>query len=305
MELRHLRYFIAVADKLSFSNAAEGLYIAQSAVSRQIKDLEDELGVQLFDRRSRPLQLTPAGQTFLEESRATLAQLEQAVHKTQRIHQGELGYLTVSFTSSIANGVFPEMLRTFRQRYPEVKLILQEEHSAFLIQRLRDRQTDIIFLYLYHEISEDNDLETMSLTQEPLVAVLPKNHPLAAQSKISLDDLKDREFVMPLHQVVAGLSEQIYHLCSQAGFVPKVVQTAVFMVTILGLVAGETGISILPSHVQNIQREGVVYRPILEPTATTNLTAVWRPNHSSTILQQFLDIIKSLSIYQPETSIIT
>ena len=293
MELRHLRYFIAVAEKLSFSDAAERLYIAQSAVSRQIKYLEDELGVKLFDRKSHPIQLTPAGQAFLEESRATLAQLEQAVHKTQRIHQGELGYLTVSFTSSIANGVFPEMLRTFRQRYPEVKLILQEEHSGSLIQRLRDRQTDIIFLYLYHEISEDNDLETMSLTQEPLVAVLPKNHPLAAKSQISLAEVKNEEFVMPLHQVVAGLSEQIYHLCSQAGFVPKVVQTAVFMVTILGLVAGETGISILPSHVQNLQREGVVYRPILEPTATTHLTAVWRQNDSSTILQQFIDIIKS------------
>ena len=293
MELRHLRYFIAVADEQSFSRAAERLHMAQPPLSHQIKDLEKELGVQLFDRKSHPIQLTPAGQAFLEECRATLAQLEQAVHKTQRIHQGELGYLTVGFTSSMANGVFPEMLRTFRQRYPEVELILQEEHSASLIQRLRDRQTDIIFLYLYHEIYEANDLEMMSLTQEPLVAVLPKNHPLAAKSQISLADLKDEEFVMPLHQVVAGLSEQIYHLCSQAGFIPKVVQTAVFMVTILGLVAGETGISILPSHVENIQREGVVYRPIMEPTATTHLTAVWRQNDSSTILQHFLDVIKS------------
>jgi len=303
MELRHLRYFIAVADELSFSRAAMRLYIAQPALSCQIKALEAELGVQLFDRRNNPIQITPAGEAFLEESRATLAQLEQAVHKTQRIHQGALGYLTVGFTSSIANGVFPEMLRTFRQRYPEVKLILQEEHSSSLIQKLRDRQTDIIFLYLYHEISEANDLETMSLTQEPLVAVLPKNHPLAAKSNISLSDLKDEAFVMPLHQVVAGLSEQIYHLCSQAGFVPKVVQTAVFMVTILGLVAGETGISILPSHVENIQREGVVYRPIQEQTTTTQLTAVWRQNHSSTILQQFLDII--ISIYKPDTSTIS
>lgn len=296
MELRHLRYFIAVADELSFTNAAKRLHISQPPLSNQIQALEAELGVKLFDRKTHPIQLTPAGQAFLEESRATLAQLEQAVNKTQRIHQGELGYLTVGFTSSISNGVFPEILRTFRQRYPEVQLILQEEHSAFLIQRLRDRQTDIIFFYLYHEIAEANDLETMSLTKEPFVVVLPKNHPLAAQSKISLSDLKDQEFVMPLHQVVSGLSEEIYHLCSQAGFIPKVAQTAVFMVTILGLVAGENGISILPSHVQNLKREGVVYRPIQEQTTTTQLTAVWRHNHSSTILQQFLDIIKTLSI---------
>jgi DNA-binding transcriptional LysR family regulator len=293
MELRHLRYFIAVADELSFTNAARRLHIQQAPLSTQIKILEKELGVTLFDRHPK-VQLTPAGQAFLEESRATLEKLEQAVYQTQRIHQGELGYLTVGFTSSISNSVFPEMLRTFRQRYPEVKLILQEERSAFLIQKLRDRQIDLIFLYLYHEISEADDLETISLTPEPLVVVLPKNHQLAAKSQISLSDLKDEEFVMPLHQVVAGLSEQIYHVCSQAGFVPNVVQTAVFMVTILGLVAGEIGIGILPSHVQNIQREGVVYRPIQEQTTTTQLTAIWRQNHSSTILQQFIDIIRPL-----------
>lgn len=294
MQLRHLRYFIAVADEQNFTRAAERLQITQPTLSRRIEDLEEELDLPLFDRRRHPIQLTPAGEAFLEGTRATLAQLEEAVIKAQRIHRGELGYLTVGFTSSIANSIFPDILQTFRQRYPEIKLILQEEQSASLIRKLRDRQADIVFIYLYHDISEANDLETMSLTQEPLVAVLPKNHPLAAKSRISLSDLKDEAFVMPSHQVVAGLSEQIYHLCSQAGFVPKVVQTAVFMVTILGLVAGETGISILPSHVQNIQREGAIYRPIQEQTTTTQLTAVWQQNHSSTILQQFIDIIKTL-----------
>lgn len=294
MQIRHLRYFIAVADEQNFTRAAERLQITQPTLSRRIEDLEEELDLPLFDRRRHPIQLTPAGEAFLEGTRATLAQLEEAVIKAQRIHRGELGYLTVGFTSSIANSIFPDILQTFRQRYPEIKLILQEEQSASLIRKLRDRQADIVFIYLYHDISEANDLETMSLTQEPLVAVLPKNHPLAAKSRISLSDLKDEAFVMPSHQVVAGLSEQIYHLCSQAGFVPKVVQTAVFMVTILGLVAGETGISILPSHVQNIQREGAIYRPIQEQTTTTQLTAVWQQNHSSTILQQFIDIIKTL-----------
>ena len=296
MELRHLRYFITVADEQSFSRAAERLHIAQPPLSQQIQALEIELGVQLFNRKTRPLQLTLAGQTLLAEARAILVKLEQAVHQTQRIHQGELGYLTVGFTSSIANGIFPEIMRTYRQQYPEVKLILEEENSATLIQRLRDRQTDMIFLYLYDEIFAANDLETLALTQEPLVVVLPQNHPLTAQAEISISDLKNEEIVMPLHQVVSDLPDQIYHLCSQAGFVPKVAQTAVFMVTILGLVAGETGISILPSHVQNLQRQGVVYRPIQEQTTTIKLTAVWLHNNSSTILQQFLNIIKTLSL---------
>jgi DNA-binding transcriptional LysR family regulator len=208
-----------------------------------------------------------------------------------------LGYLTVGFTSSTANNsVFPEILRTFQQGYPGVKLILQEEYSASLIQRLRDRQTDVIFLYLYEEMSEAMDLGAISLAQERLVVVLPQNHPLTKQSEISLSNLKDEGFVMPLQQVVFDLPEQIFQLCSQAGFVPQVVQTAVFMTTILGLVAGEMGISILPSHVQNLQREGVVYRPIQGRTITAELTAVWRHNHTSTTLLKFLDIIKSLSI---------
>jgi DNA-binding transcriptional LysR family regulator len=294
MELRHLRYFIAVAEEQSFTRAANRLYIQQGPLSKQIQKLETELGVILFDRKKHPIQLTAAGQAFLEESRAILEQLEQAVHKTQRIHQGELGYLTVGCTSSIANSIFPEILQTFWQRYPGVKLILQEEPSSLLIQKLRDSQNDLIFLYLYHELSEADDLETISLTPEQLVAVLPKNHPLAAKSQISLADLKDEEFVMPLHQVGAGLYEQIYHLCQQADFVPKIAQTAVYMVTILGLVANETGISLLPSHVQNLQREGVVYRPIQEQTTIAQLTAVWRRDNSSTILQRFINIIEEM-----------
>ncbi|HEY9762393.1 MAG TPA: LysR substrate-binding domain-containing protein [Trichocoleus sp.] len=292
MELRHLRYFIAVADELSFSRAAERLRMAQPPLSQQIQALEAELGVKLFDRKKRPLQLTSAGQAFLEEARFTLVQLEQAIHTTRRIHQGEMGSLTVSFTSSMANGVLPDILRTFKQRYPDVKLILREENSVFQIQGLRERQTDIVFAHQYHQAAEASDLEGMVLMQEPLVIVLPKKHPLADQSGILVADLVNEEFVMPLHQVVSGLPEQIYHLCSEAGFVPKVAQEAVFMVTILGLVAGEIGISVLPSSVRNLQREGVVYRSIRGQSTATQLTAIWRCSHSSSILQHFLDVVR-------------
>ncbi len=294
MELRHLRYFIAVADELSFSRAAERLQMAQPPLSQQIQALEKELDVKLFDRKKRPLQLTLAGQAFVEEARSTLAQLEQAVHTTQRIHQGTLGCLTISFTSSIANGVLPDILRSFRQHYPEIKLILQEENSAFQLQGLRDHKTDVVFAYQYHDVAEASDLEVLTLTQEPLVVVLPEHHPLTRQAKISLSDLVNEAFVLPLHQVVSDLPEQIHQICLQAGFVPKVAQEAIFMVTILGLVSAEIGISILPSSVQNLQRKGVVYRPIREKVPATRLTAVWRRNHSSTILQQFLNIAQTL-----------
>ena len=326
MELRHLRYFVAVADERSFSRAAEKLGIAQPPLSQQIQSLEEELGkdvkpfdrtkrpllqsleaksgkerkdVKLFDRTKRPLELTSAGQAFLEECRSILANLDQnldqAIHRTQRIHRGELGCLTIGFTSSVANGVLPNILRTFRQHYPEIKLILWEENSAFQIERLRDHQTDVVFVYQNHDLTTANDLTMMPLSQEMLVVVLPQNHPLAVQSKISLTDLANEEFIMPRTLVVSDLPKQITDLCEQAGFTPKVVQEATFMVTILGLVAGEVGISILPSSVQNLQRQGVVYRPIQEKTPVNELIAVCRRADSSKILEQFLTIAKTVS----------
>ncbi len=293
MELRHLRYFIAVADELSFSRAAVRLQMAQPPLSQQIQALEAELGVKLFDRTKRPLQITLAGQALLKDARSTLIQLEQALLKTQRIHQGELGYLSVGFTSSIANGILPDILRTFRQKYPEVKLILREENCCLQIQGLRDRQTDIIFIYQNSDADCAPDLERISLLQEPLVVVLPQQHRLAKQAKIALIDLAGEDFVMPLYQMAAGLSEQIHYHCAQAGFVPQVAQEAIFMVTILGLVAGEIGVSILPSNVENLCRQGVVYRPIADQPAINELMVMWRRGDASLILQQFLNVVQA------------
>jgi DNA-binding transcriptional LysR family regulator len=204
--------------------------------------------------------------------------------------------LTIGFTSSVANGVLPNILRTFKQDYPEIKLILREDNSAFQIERLRDHQTDIVFVYQNHDLTKANDLGIMPLSQEMLVVVLPQKHPLAVQSQISLTDLANEEFIMPRSPVVSNLPEQITDLCEQAGFTPKVVQEATFTVTILGLVAGEMGISILPSSVQNLQRQGVVYRPIQEKTPVNQLIAVWRDTDTSKILEQFLKIAETVSM---------
>lgn len=290
MELRHLRYFVTVAEELSFSRAAERLNMAQPPLSQQIQSLETELRVKLFDRTKRPLQLTLAGQAFLLEAQSTLANLEQAVQRIQLIHQGELGHLSLGFTSSIANGILPNILRTFRQQYPAVKLILREENSSMQLQGLRDRQTDIVFVYQDHQLFEATDLDVMLFWQEPLVVALPEKHLLTKRDHVSVADLINEEFVMPSYQVVSGLPEKIYALCEQAGFTPKVALEAVFTVTILGLVAAEIGISILPASVQNLQRTGVVYRPIKEETIANQLIAVWRRQNSSIILQRFLEV---------------
>lgn len=295
MELRHLRYFIAVAEELNFSRAAERLHIAQPPLSQQIQALEKELGVQLFDRNRRPLQLTLAGQTFLESARLAVTQLEQAVRSTQRVYRGELGCLTVGFTSSIANSVLSDILRAFRERNPDVKLVWRELATYPQIQGLRDRYIDVGFFHLSNGCINDDDLSFMTILSEPLIVVLPETHPLAAKSQVPLQALAQEDFVLPTRQLVFGLSEQIYSLCHQAGFVPKVTQEATFMLSILGLVAGGIGVALLPANAQNLQRKGVVYKPIKGQTPTVQMAVVWRRDDSSVILGKFLEVTKEIT----------
>ena len=295
MELRHLRYFIAVADELSFSRAAEQLDMAQPPLTQQIQALETELEVKLFDRQKRPIQLTQAGVAFLIEARSTLATLALAKQKIQRIDRGELGTLEVGFTSSMANGVLSDILRTFKHNCLGVNLILREETSAVQIDRLRKRQADIVFVYQDRQIIQSDDLNVLSLPPEPLVVVLPQHHRLAANAEISIADLSGEEFIMPQPQLEAGLFPQIDRIFKQAEIIPNIVQEALFMVTILGLVSGGIGVSILPSSVQNLQRKGVVYRPLVEQTTGDLLTAVWRNDNSSAILLKFIQIVEEMS----------
>lgn len=293
MELRHLRYFITVAETLNFSRASERLHIAQPPLSQQIRALEDELGVQLFDRKKRPLQLTDVGVVFLEEARLALAQVERAVIAAQRASRGEVGRLALGFNSVIANSVLLEILRTFRYRFPEVELVLHELASYQQVQDLHNRQIDVGFVYLPN--INDEALSFMSLLQEPLVIVLPETHPLSAQTQIQLQDLKDERFVLPKPNLLPGLYSQIINLCQQVGFFPKVAHEAVWMLTVLSLVASGAGIALLPATAQNLHHAGVVYRTIQGQTATLQMAVVWRRNDSSTVLQKFLEIARDVT----------
>jgi len=295
MELRHLRYFIAVAEVQNFTHAAKRLQIEQPPLSQQIRALEKELGVELIDRKKRPLQLTLAGQTFLEEARSILAQMEQAKQLTQRIGGGKLGRLSVGFTSSIANSILPDILRKFRESSPEVELVWRELATYWQIQGLRERQIDVALCHLPNEAIQYDDLSFQTILEESLIIVLPETHPLAKESSIPLHALATEEFVLPVRQFVSGLSEQIYHLCHQAGFVPKVTQEATFMLTILSLVAGGVGIALLPANAQNLQRKGVVYRTIQGQTTTIQIAVVWRRKNSSAILHKFLEVTQTLT----------
>jgi DNA-binding transcriptional LysR family regulator len=293
MELRHLRYFIAVAQERNFSYAAQKLHIEQPPLSQQIRALENEIGVQLIDRKKRPLELTAAGQVFFEEAQLVLAQAERAVIQAQRVSRGEIGQLVVGTNSSIANSLLPDILRLFRSRFPFVKLILRELVTSVQIQELRDRRLDVGFENLPNLYEQDGDLSFMPIVQEPLVIALPENHPLAVREKIPVKALENEAFVLPSPEIVPSYM-QIMNLCQEAGFLPKVVQEATWMITVLSLVAGGIGVALLSSNVQNLQRKGVVYRPIEGVNLRKQLGVVWRKDDSSPVLREFIKVIQEL-----------
>ena len=299
LELRHLKYAIAVTQKQGFTNAAAYLEIDQGFLSRQIKWLEKKIGFQLFDRNQRPLKLTDAGNEFLQEARQILSQVERAIELGQRLSRGEKGRLTIGINTSIANSKLPDILRAFHEKFPEVELVLQEIASYDQIEKLRNQQLDLGFFHLHNlqNIKSNNDdvLTFMPILQESLVIVLPENHRFVRRTSISLAALANEQFILPPHNLLYNLRDQINRLCVDAGFQPKVRQEAAWISTVLSLVAGGMGISLLPANVQNLQRSGVVYRSMQGQSPVLEIVAVWRSDRVSIILKNFLEVIGNLA----------
>lgn len=292
MELRHLRYFIAVAEELHFSKAAERLHIAQPPLSQQIQQLEAQLGVELFHRKTkRQVQLTEAGQVFLQEAYQLLAQLQKAIELTQKIGRGEKGQLRIGFTSLVTYNLLPVILQQFREQFPEVELILQELTTSEQEQALQERRIHVGFA---HPPLEDNTLNQKCIQQEALIVALAETHLLAEQEKISVRSLINENFIMFPRHLGSGLYEQIVSLCQQGNFSPKVTQEAIQMQTIIGLVSARMGIAIVPSSLQNLQRTGVVYRNFEEKTPLVETAVVWREENITPVLREFLQVVQSV-----------
>lgn len=298
LELRHLKYAIAVAQKQGFTNAAAYLEIDQGFLSRQIKLLEKKIGFQLFDRNQRPLKLTNAGNEFLQAAHQIINQFERAIELGQRLSRGEQGRINIGINTSIANSKLPEILKAFHHKFPDVELVLQELASYDQIEKLRTQQLDLGFFHLHnlHNIKSEHDdiLTFMPILQESLVIVLPENHRFVRHSKISLAALANEQFILPPDNLLYNLRDQINRLCTEAGFRPKVRQEAAWISTVLSLVAGGIGISVLPANVQNLQRSGVVYRSIQGESLVLQIVAVWRTDNVSVILKNFLELIGNL-----------
>ncbi len=292
MELRHLRYFVTVAEELHFGRAAQRLQIAQPPLSQQIRQLEEELGVQLFHRTKRSVQLTEAGQLFLEEACQILTRAEQAIQIVQRADRGETGRLTLGFVGSATYSVLPGVLKVFRRRFPEVLLSLHEMTTTQQVQALHE---DRIHLGFVRPPIYEQELMIESILKEPFVAVLPEFHRLANETQISLRSLANDPFILFPRYLGSGFYDQIVNMCQQVGFQPQVAQEAIQMQTIISLVAAELGVALVPASVQNLQRVGVVYKALAESTSQVELAMVWRPDKISSVLQKFLEVTRQVA----------
>ena len=284
MELRHLRYFLAVAETLNFSRAAKRLNMAQPPLSQQIQALEKELGVKLFNRDQRPLQLTHAGQAFLPEVHAVMTQVELASRIAQQASRGDVGQLAIGFNSAAMQTVLPGILKAFRQQFPLVTLNLLELDSQLQLEQLGNGQIDCGFLHS----QQREKFHYHVLFKEPLVAALPADHPLAEQAILGLNTLVDETFILPPPRMGQSFYYQILTLCETHGFTPKVIQEARFLQTVLGLVVSGMGIALVPASMQQLQRTGVIYRA-LENTFELETLLAWKKESPSPVLNHFLD----------------
>ena len=291
MEFRQLRYFVAVAEELNFGRAAKRLYISQQALSKQILNLEDELEIQLFYRSKHQVKLTEAGAVFLQESRQLLDRVQKAVQLSKRAARGEIGQIKLSFVASALHSILPNILSIFRESYPDVEIIMNENSTHDQVQALLKNESDLGFLYLP---IEDKSFNTQPILEESLAVVLPKEHPLSTLEKLPLKALENESFILHPRYEGPVLYDRLISLCESAGFVPKVVQEVPASKTRIGLVAAGLGISFVFANLQNLINSEVVYKQLNEVEIALQLAVVWRKDNTSPVLQEFLKVVDKI-----------
>ena len=285
MELRQLRYFVAVAEELHFRRAAARLHISQPPLSQQIAALEDELGVRLLERTRRRVELTPAGEAFLRDARAMLAELDVAVSTARAIDAGQEGVLRVGFVGSALLSIVPSTVQRFRRTRPGLELELRERST---VEQLRAVSTGLIDVGLVRPpIEADETLHTEVVRRERTVAALPEGHPLAALRRVPLRRLASEPLVLFPRRQAPGYHDLLIGRLAATGATPHVAQYAPEMMTIIGLVAAGIGVSPVPASVAHLAIDGVTYRP-LSGAPDTELVAVTRSAEHSPLVTAFL-----------------
>lgn len=300
MELRHFRYFLAVAQEGNVTRAAEKLGIGQPPLSQQILALEREMGVQLFRRTGHGVTLTESGQALLADAKRLLDDADSAVLNAQRAGRGETGHIHLGFTASSAfNPAVPALIRAFRNAYPGVGLSLTEGNTAQLLSFLEEGRLDLAFLR--PGLHAFTGISLYRIADERMMIVLPLKHPLAQRKSVALAALANESFVLIPRAASPTLHDEIVSACREAGFEPKLGQQAPQLSSVVSLVSAEFGISIVPASVSQIHAEGVVYVDISGASVRTRLALASRENDISAKTANFFNMAKQLRASRSET----
>ena len=292
MELRHLRYFAAVAQYLNFSETSRRLHVAQPAISQTIFDLEDELGVKLLLRTKRSVQLTAAGTAFLREAGEILRRANEAQHLARRAARGEVGILGIGFFGTASAPILPALVQAYRRKFPGVELRLFELNPDQQLAAFDEGRIDLGFT---RTLPSDRraEFEEEVVYTDQLAIALPAAHALAKQKVIRLKSLASEPFVQFHRKGAPGLFDEIIAVCRRAGFSPRIINEPNFMATVMTLVESGLGVSLIPRCVRSLNRPHVVIRPIAPKSARIPLCVTWRKSAHNPALAAFLDVLRA------------
>lgn len=286
MELRHLRYFAAVAEQLHFRRAAEILHIAQPALSQQIRQLEEEMGVKLLERSRHKVRLTTAGKAFYEHALSILEQSSQAVIKARKVESGDAGLLRIGFVSTAAIRVLPVAMKKMQKQVPLAEVALSELAAGEQIEGLYREQLDIAFVHA--QLPEDV-LQTKVVARDRMIVAVPASSRLATRRRIEMKDLAAWPAIMPAGHSSSGFFEQARMAYQRAGVRPERIHNTRLLQTGLLLVAAGVGVSLVPESFQTIHVKGVAYRKLSVEPPLLELMAVWRRDNGSPLLGRFVE----------------
>jgi DNA-binding transcriptional LysR family regulator len=289
VELRHLRYFVAVAEELHFTRAAKRLGMEQPPLSQQIRALEQELGTALFRRQARAVTLTDAGRVFFDDAQQILASVQRASDHARRVARGDLGRIRIGMINSAPFHPFvPRVLREFGQQYPDVALSLDENSTPALANGVLGETVDVAFIRPL--LGEEPGLVTEALFDEDVLAALPQGHRLAREKALRLTQLRAEPFVLFSRPFGSGLYDDIIAACQRAGFSPRIGQEASQITSIVNLVAAGLGVSLVPASMQQVHSVGVAYRPLLGDAPKARMSLAYRPDDTSATVRNMLQL---------------
>jgi DNA-binding transcriptional LysR family regulator len=290
MELRHLRYLVAVAEELNFGRAAFRLGISQPPLSQQIRQLEEELGIRLFDRTKRVVKLTEAGQRFVAEAHKILSQVDYFVSLASRVSEGTIGHLSVA-GQAVLNEILVQTLRVFADQYPGVRIELQFMNTAFQIEALREQQVDVGFLHLP---VNDTELMLEPIKREPLWLALPQDHSLAKQKRVKLANLAQQPFIMFSRRSSPGLHDVITTACRNAGFSLNVIHEVDNVIASMTLVTAGLGLAFCSPSWRTLW-PNVAFRPLVEPVPALEYAVAYRRAAHTPALSSFLTVVRQIA----------